>query len=49
MWNGIPNFTDSLGNNVNVLIKLMGACAAEPRSYHIAGGIPVEKELAIHS
>ena len=25
------------------------ACAAEPRSYHIAGGIPVEKELAIHS
>ncbi|MET3659694.1 hypothetical protein ABIC55_004844, partial [Sporosarcina psychrophila] len=26
-----------------------GACAAEPRSYHIAGGIPVEKELAIHS
>jgi hypothetical protein len=32
-----------------ITLKLMGVCAAEPRSYHIAGGIPVEKELAIHT
>lgn len=32
-----------------ILLQLTHACAAEPRSYHIAGGIPVEKELAIHS
>jgi hypothetical protein len=32
-----------------IMLKLTGRCAAEPRSYHIAGGIPVEKELAIHS
>jgi len=25
-----------------VFIQLKGRCAAEPRSYHIAGGIPVE-------
>ncbi len=31
------------------LIQLTGACAAEPRSYQIEGGIPAEKELAIHS
>ncbi|PQD97209.1 hypothetical protein CYL18_04890 [Pradoshia eiseniae] len=24
------------------LIELIGGCAAEPRSYHIAGGIPAE-------
>ena len=30
-------------------VYLLLTCAAEPRSYHIAGGIPVEKELAIHS
>jgi hypothetical protein len=23
-------------------VELTGRCAAEPRSYHIAGGIPVE-------
>jgi hypothetical protein len=32
--------------DVKVLTR---ASAAELRSYHITGGIPVEKELAIHS
>jgi hypothetical protein len=26
----------------NLLFQLSGACAAEHRSYHITGGIPVE-------
>lgn len=30
-------------------MEVTGASAAELRSYHITGGIPVEKELAIHS
>jgi hypothetical protein len=30
-------------------MEVTEACAAEHRAYHIAGGIPVEKELAIHS
>lgn len=34
---------------IQSLMKLTSRCAAEPRSYHIAGGIPVEQELAIHA
>ena len=29
-------------NKDGLFIELTGACAAELRSYHIAGGIPVE-------
>ncbi|WP_158553583.1 HoxN/HupN/NixA family nickel/cobalt transporter [Peribacillus saganii] len=40
---GIPFvFSGSKRSLHNVLTKLTGACAAEHRSYHIAGGIPVE-------
>jgi hypothetical protein len=39
----------ALIGNRTFFVQLRGSCAAEHRSYHITGGIPVEQELAIHS